>query len=173
MSGEGVSSYFSNESGCHRWVRVPPTERKGRTQTSVVTVAITTESEFKYELDKSLVKRQYTCSGGKGGQHVNRRSTCVQLTHVPTGTQVKVQDARTQGENEVIAWKRLEEKLSGVESGKHQVLTSRERFDQIGYSNRSTKKRTYKVKDNEVIDHETNKSCSYKDFAKGRIELLK
>ena len=116
--------------------------------------------------------RQYTCSGGKGGQNVNRRSTCCQLTHTPTGIQVKVQDSREQGKNEEIAWKRLEDKIKEIEEQKHNDKIYSDRFDQVGNSSRSVKKRSYRLKENMVIDFITDKRCSFKDFSRGRIELL-
>lgn len=102
---------------------------------------------------------------------MNRRSTACQLTHIPTGIQVKVQDTRTQVENEIIAWNRLEEKIKLIEVEKHYNEGYLNRFDQIGYGIEKHK-RTYRVKENIAIDHFTNKTCSFKDFNKGKIELL-
>lgn len=172
LTGNGVDKYYQNESGCHRWIRIPPTERKGRTQTSIISVALTYPEQFEFKLDKSTVRRQYVRSGGKGGQHVNKVSTCVQLTDEKTGIQVKVQDTRTQKGNEEIAWKRLEDKIKSIHYEKHFEKMEGNRFDQIGYANRSDKKRTYRIKDDIVVDHESGKSCSFKDFSRGKIELL-
>lgn len=89
-----------------------------------------------------------------------------------TGVQVKVQDFRTQKENEEMAWVRLEEKIKEEKYKKWIESIERNRFEQIGLSNRSDKKRTYRIKEDMVTDHETNKNCSFKDFSKGKIELL-
>ena len=173
LSGKGVKEYFKNESGSHRFLRVPPTEKKGRTQTSIITVAIIDPSNiFKYTLDRSQVEKHYICSSGKGGQNVNRRSTCVQLTHIPSGVQVKCQDTREQFKNEEIAWNRLEEKLKNIEVEKFNNSISSSRFDQVGNSGRSEKRRTYRIKEDIVIDHVTDKKASFKDISRGRIELL-
>ena len=170
--GKGVNNYFQNESGAHRWICIPPTEKRGRTQTSIITVAITQPNQFDFKLDKTNVKKQYVRSGGKGGQNVNKVSTCVQLTDEITGMQVKVQDTRTQRGNEEIAWLRLEEKIKSIHQQTHSEKVYNDRFDQIGQADRSNKKRTYRLKDDIVIDHDTNKSCSFKEFNKGKIELL-
>lgn len=172
LTGKGVKEYYTNESGCHRFIRIPPTENRGRTHTSVISVAITEPSQFSFNLDRSKVSKSYISSSGKGGQNVNRRSTCVQLTDEITGIQVKVQDKRTQPENEVIAWKRLEEKIRESHKENFNKKIYQDRFNQVGNSSRSTKKRTYRIKEDTIIDHESGKVCSYKDFSRGKIELL-
>jgi protein subunit release factor A len=153
-------------------LRVPPTEKRGRTQTSVVTIAITIPSEFEFTLDRSKVKRSYIRSSKKGGQNVNKVSSCVQLTDSVTGLQVKVMDTRDQNKNEEIAWDRLEEKISLIYKEEYDKSIYNNRFEQVGNSNRSIKKRSYRIKEDNVTDHETGKFCSFKDFQKGKIELL-
>lgn len=86
--------------------------------------------------------------------------------------QVKVQDFRTQKENEEAAWIRLEEKIKEEKHKQWVQSIEKDRFEQIGMSKRSDKKRTYRIKEDQVIDHETDKICSFKDFSRGKIELL-
>jgi peptide chain release factor 1 len=152
---------------------VPPTEKRGRTQTSVITVAlIDPDDKVKFTFDRSDVDKQYTRSGGKGGQNVNKVSSCVILTHKTSGLQVKCQDTRDQKKNEDLAYQRLEEKLRAIAEEKHSQKVYQDRFDQVGNSSRSDKKRSYRLKEDLVIDHETGKQCSFRDFLKGKIDLL-
>lgn len=152
---------------------MPPTEKRGRTQTSTITVAIVDpDNTLKFSLNKSEVDRQFTRSGGKGGQNVNKVASCVILTHRPSGLQVKCQDTRDQRKNEEIAWLRLEEKLKTIEQEKFNKQISKNMFDQIGHSERSDKRRTYRIKEDSVCDHVTGKSCTFKDFYRGKIQLL-
>ncbi len=173
LTGKGVKSHFRNESGSHRWLRVPPTEKRGRTQTSIITVAITNPSEkVDFQLDPNDVDIQYTRGQGNGGQHRNKVETCVIITHIPTGIQFKVQDDRSRFKNEEIAWKRLRDRLSTSAQEKFDKSESEKRYIQIGDGDRSNKKRTYRLKEDCVTDHITGKSCTFREFSKGRLELL-
>jgi protein subunit release factor A len=130
------------------------------------------EKEYEYKLDKKLVTKKYIRSQGSGGQNVNKVNSCVQLTHQPTGIQVKVQDTRDQCKNEIIAWDRLTDKLKSIEINKQYEKTKNYRNVQIGNGSRGTKRRTYRLRDDIVIDHITNKSCRWKDISRGKLELL-
>ena len=125
-------------------------------------------------LDKNDVIKSYIRSSKKaGGQHLNKVSSCVQLTHIPTGIQIKVQDTRDQRRNEVIAWKRLIEKLQEIQDKNHNANINSHRNDQIGNSSRGgSKRRTYRIKDDIVIDHITGKECRWRDILKGKLEFL-
>ena len=123
-------------------------------------------------MDKKDIRKAYIRSSKKGGQNVNKVSSCVQLTHMPTGIQVKVQDTRDQYKNEEIAYKRLYDKLKTIDDLKNYEKTENHRNKQIGEHGRGDKRRTYRIKENMVIDHITGKSCRWKDITRGRIELL-
>jgi peptide chain release factor 1 len=170
-----VKSYFDNESGSHCFVRIPPTEKAGRVQTSFVTVALMyddVQNEFK--LNKSDVIKSYIRSSKKaGGQNLNKVSSCVQLTHIPTGIQLKVQDTRDQYKNEIIAWERLYQKLKSIDDNINYEKNKLFRNEQIGNGSRGgTKRRTYRIREDMVQDHITGKSCRWKDILRGKIELL-
>jgi peptide chain release factor 1 len=168
-----VLKYFKNESGSHCFVRVPPTEKYNRTQTSIITVAIIDPTKvFEYTLNRNDVRRQFTRSRGKGGQNVNKVSSCCVLTHNPTGIQVRSEDSRDQAKNEKMAWERLYEKLRVIEEQKFKRNESSNRSDQVGTGGRGNKRRTYRIKDNLVIDHITDKQASFRDIQKGKIILL-
>lgn len=156
-------------------MRIPPTEKRGRIQTSFVTVALMiSEKESEFKLDQNDVKKSYIRSSKKaGGQNLNKVSSCVQLTHIPTGIQVKIQDTRDQNKNEIIAWNVLTEKLKSIEEEKKYQETKKYRQNQIGTGDRGdNKRRTYRLIDDTITDHITGKSCRWKDFNKGKIELL-
>lgn len=154
-------------------MRIPPTEKRGRTQTSIITVAIVDPNDkFNIKIDKSEFERKFIRSSKKGGQNVNKVSSCVQITHIPSGIQVKCQDTRDQWKNEEIAWSRIIDKITYIEKSKYDERISNDRFSQIGNSSRSDKKRSYRIKEDLVIDHETGKQCSFKDFSRGKLDLL-
>ena len=132
------------------------------------------EEESKFKLNRNLVVKNYIRSSKKaGGQNLNKVSSCVQLTHIPTGIQVKIQDTRDQYKNEIIAWNRLTEKLKSIDDNINYNKTRNYRNDQIGNGSRGgTKRRTYRILDDYVIDHITGKTGRWRDILKGRIALL-
>lgn len=132
-----------------------------------------TEEASSFFFNKKDVEKNYVRSQGNGGQKVNKTSSCVFLKHIPSGIMVKCQDTKHQHKNEEIAWKRLEDKLLEIHNNKSYKEEKKERWDQIGNGGRSDKKRTYRFKDDIVIDHETNKTAKLSKFLKGNIQLLK
>ena len=131
------------------------------------------EEKSEYILDRSVVLKKYIRSQGPGGQHVNRTESCVQLTHIPTGFQVKCQDTRDQRKNEEIAYQRLSDKLKSIEDEKNYDKNRNNRNNQIGNGSRGCiKRRTYRIREDCVTDHITGKTCRWKDILKGKIELL-
>ncbi len=173
LSGNGVKKYFQNESGGHRWQRVPPTERKGRTHTSTITVAVLDSQSYK-NIDVNLNDVEIICTrgSGNGGQHRNVTDSCVIMTHIPTGIKV-VRDGRNQHRNKEEAFTEIKKRVNNFYRTGFEEEVIEIRNNQIGSGERSDKKRTYREKDDRVIDHETNKSTSLKQFMKGKIELLK
>lgn len=172
IKGNKVKQFYQNEIGGHRWQRVPPTEKYGRVHTSTVTVAVMDpESKSNYPINLNDVERIYTRGTGPGGQHRNTTNSCVILHHRPTGLRAKI-DGRNQRQNEKLAWDLLQIRLNQFFDNQHQQQTTENRREQIGTGMRGDKRRTYRVKDNLVIDHITDKRASLKLIQKGDIQLL-
>lgn len=157
ITGEEVFRYLKYESGVHRVQRVPATETQGRIHTSTVTVAVLPEAE---EVDVQLKPEdlhiQATRSGGPGGQHVNTTDSAVQVTHLPTGIQVKSQDGRSQTQNKEKALQILRAKLFEAAQREAQETYSAQRKSLVGSGDRSEKIRTYNFPQSRVTDHRIN-----------------
>jgi len=139
-----------------------------------VTVAVLDEErKSNFKLDRSLVDRQYTRGSGNGGQNRNKVETCVVLTHKPTGLQVRVEEHRTRQQNEEVAWRRMEERLAESLHTKEKSEYDSVRTGQIGLGMRGSKIRTYRVQDNIVLDHLTEKKARLDDLYKGLLEKLR
>ena len=172
LTGNGVKKYFQNESGGHRWQRVPPTERKGRVHTSTITVAVLEQNFYQeVEINTNELQIETTRGSGAGGQHKNVTDSCVVITHIPTGIKV-VRDGRNQHKNKEDALAEIKKRINSFYRTGHEEEVVEKRNGQIGNGERSDKKRTYREKDDRVIDHETGKSASLKQFMRGKLELL-
>lgn len=132
------------------------------------------ENKKEFVIKNNDIRKSYIRSSKKGGQNVNKVSSCVQLTHIPTGIQIKCQDTRDQYKNEEIAYQRLYDKLKLIDDIKNYEKNKNYRNVQIGDGSRGgTKRRTYRIKEDIVLDHHTGKTCKWKDIKKGKIELLR
>jgi len=123
------------------------------------------------EINLSELKVEYTRGTGNGGQHKNTTDSCVVMTHVSTGIKV-VRDGRNQHKNKEEALSEITKRVNCFYRTGYTEEVVEERNSQIGNGERSDKKRTYREKDDRVIDHETGKTASLKQFMKGKLELL-
>lgn len=154
VEGDGAYSRFKFESGVHRVQRVPETESQGRIHTSTTTVAVLPEAEdVDFELNEKDLQIDTFRSSGAGGQHINKTSSAIRITHLPTGTVVECQDERSQHKNKEKALKVLRSRLYDMEKAKHDAEIAGERKAQVGTGDRSERIRTYNYPQGRVTDH--------------------
>ncbi len=154
IEGSGAYSRLKYESGVHRVQRVPDTETQGRIHTSTVTVAVLPEAEdVELEINPADLKIDTFRSSGAGGQHINKTSSAIRVTHIPTGTVVECQDERSQYKNKDKALKILRSRLLDEARREHDAAIASDRKSQVGTGDRSERIRTYNYPQGRVTDH--------------------
>ncbi|PKO18203.1 MAG: peptide chain release factor 1 [Chloroflexi bacterium HGW-Chloroflexi-10] len=174
IKGDGAYSRLKYESGVHRVQRVPVTESSGRIHTSTITVAVLAEvEEFEIEIRPADIRIDVYISAGAGGQNVQKNSTAVRLTHLPTGMVVACQDERSQLQNKLRAMSILRARLYEIENQKRHNEVDADRRSQVGTGERSEKIRTYNFPQNRVTDHRINTSSyNLPAIMEGEIDLF-
>ena len=154
IEGPGVYSRLKFESGVHRVQRVPETETQGRIHTSTATVAVMPQAEeVDFALDMKDLRIDTFRSSGAGGQHINKTSSAIRVTHIPTGTVVECQNERSQFQNKDKALEILRSRLLAQKQKEQQDAINAQRQGQVGTGDRSEKIRTYNFPQDRCTDH--------------------
>lgn len=164
INGKNVWSKLKYESGAHRVQRVPVTESAGRVHTSTATVVVMPEEEdVEIDLDPKDIRVDVYRSSGAGGQHINKTSSAVRMTHLPTGIVVAMQDQRSQQQNREKATKILKARVYDYYKSQEQSEYDENRKSAVGTGDRSERIRTYNYPQNRVTDHRIGLSLNKLD----------
>jgi len=172
--GEGAYEAFLDEAGGHRFQRVPPTEKRGRRQTSTVTVAVLPmETPEGFFVDPSELRWETKRGSGAGGQHRNVTESAVRVVHEPTGVSAECQDERSQHRNRKRALEILTARLAARREEEMQASENQQRKKQVGTGMRGDKIRTYRFQDGRAVDHRTGKKVRLSDVLSGDLDRFR
>ena len=162
VNGENAYGYLKSEKGVHRLVRISPFNAQGKRQTSFVSLDVMPDIEDDIDIeirDEDLRIDTYRSSGA-GGQHINKTSSAIRITHLPTGIVVQCQNERSQFQNKDKAMQMLKAKLFLLEQQKNAEKLSgiRGEVKEIGWGNQI---RSYVMQPYTLVkDHRTSAEVS-------------
>lgn len=173
VEGSGAARLFAHEAGGHRWQRVPPNEKRGRTHTSTVTVAVLSEpAPAACVIPESELAWRVTTGGGPGGQHRNKTMSAVEVTHTPTGIKARSDGERSQHANKRSALAVLRARVAEARSQEAATGRNDTRRRQVGSGQRGDKVRTVQLQNDRVTDHRTGRSAPAHRYLRGDLAWL-
>ena len=171
VNGENAYGYLKSEKGVHRLVRISPFNAQGKRQTSFVSLDVMPdiEEDLDVEIDEKDLRIDTYRSSGAGGQHINKTSSAIRITHIPTGTVVQCQNERSQFQNKDKAMQMLKAKLYLLkqEANVEKLSDIRGEVKEIGWGNqiRSYVLQPYKLVKDLRTDVETGNADAVLDGA--------
>ena len=167
VNGENAYGYLKSEKGVHRLVRISPFNAQGKRQTSFVSLDVMPdiEEDLDVEINEEDLRIDTYRSSGAGGQHINKTSSAIRITHIPTGTVVQCQNERSQFQNKDKAMQMLKAKLFLLkqEANAEKLSDIRGEVKEIGWGNQI---RSYVMQPYTMVkDHRTN-------FESGNVDAV-
>ena len=175
VNGENAYGYLKSEKGVHRLVRISPFNAAGKRQTSFASCDVVPdiEDDIDIELNDDDLKIDTYRASGAGGQHVNKTSSAIRITHLPTGIVVQCQNERSQHNNKEKAMQMLKAKLYLLKEQEQadKVSDIRGEIKEIGFGNQI---RSYVMQPYTLVkDHRTNvESGNVASVLDGNIDLF-
>ena len=158
VNGLNAYGYLKSEKGVHRLVRISPFNAQGKSQTSFVSLDVMPdiEGDLDVDIDEKDLRIDTYRSSGAGGQHINKTSSAIRITHIPTGTVVQCQNERSQFQNKDKAMQMLKAKLYLLkqEANAEKLSDIRGEVKEIGWGNQI---RSYVLQPYTLVkDHRTD-----------------
>lgn len=179
VRGPFAYGYLKGETGMHRLVRISPFNAEGKRQTSFAAVDVSPEvsDEFVIDIKDEDIREDVFRASGAGGQHVNKTSSAIRLTHMPTGIVVQCQNERSQHKNRAAAYKMLRARMARIEEERREAeqLAKYKTLARVGFGSQI---RSYfqhpdqRIKDERTEYKETNFQYVLDGHIQGFLDAL-